>query len=216
MYMGQAVSGFADIPFAFYWTGFILCGLTRSREGSPARWGLLPLLAVGCTFIKGEGWPAVLIGAGFLALSGPSKHRRSWIGLVLSAAVLLAPWLWARRELPHNAPHYFRLLALPSGEILYRVRLVAGAWLREVSAVRSWGLFWLMALLGVFWPRSRLVFPKESKLILAAVLAQFCVYAYVYLTYRDSLELLLPITLLRLTVHSTGLVIMALGWRLED
>ena len=60
-FMGQAASGFADIPFAFYWTGFLLCGTRLPSRHARASWPLLIFFAIGCVFTKNEGWPAILL-----------------------------------------------------------------------------------------------------------------------------------------------------------
>jgi hypothetical protein len=188
MYMGQASSGFADIPFALYWTAFLVCPPSLS-----------PFLAVGCVFTKNEGIPLVLIG---WVLRG--QYRSMLPGLVL-----LAPWGWARHLLPHNAAHYLRA---PVWALLAeRLKWIGSSFLGEILQVRNWGVFWLLSLLGLLWPAGPL--RKESKVLLAAVGLQLACYTSVYLIYPQSLVLLLPITLPRLLMHMVGPLVVALGWK---
>jgi hypothetical protein len=191
IYMGQASSGFADIPFALYWTAFLTC--------PPS---LLPLLAVGCAFTKNEGIPLVLIG---WVLRG--NYR-----LVVPGLLLLAPWGWARHLLPHNAAHYLRA---PEWALLTeRLKLIVSSLAGEMLRLRNWGLFWFLSLLGLFWPAGPL--RKESKLLLTAVGLQLACYLCVYLIYPQSLELLLPVTWPRLLIHMVGPLVVALGWRFGE
>lgn len=191
MYMGQASSGFADIPFALFWTGFLLCP-------EP----LMPLMAVGCVFTKNEGIPLVIIGWGLRR-----DYRSAVVGLVL-----LVPWAWARHLFPHNAAHYLRA---PDGSVTApRLRLMGRYMLREIMDIRSWGLFWPLALAGLAWPwRS---YRRECKVLLSAVALQLVCYVCVYLMYAQDFELLLPITLPRLLIHMAGPLVVALGWKFEE
>jgi len=191
IYMGQASSGFADIPFALYWTAFLVC--------PPS---LMPFLAVGCAFTKNEGIPLVLIG---WALRG---HYRS----ALTALSLLAPWGWARHLLPHNAAHYLRT---PDWALLaVRLKLIGSSLAGEILRFHNWGLFWFLSLIGLTWPAGPL--RKESKVLLAAVGLQLACYTSVYLIYPQSLELLLPVTWPRLLIHMVGPLVAALGWKFGD
>jgi hypothetical protein len=191
MYMGQSSSGFADIPFAFYWMCFLLCP-------EP----LMPIFAVGCVFTKSEGIPLVLIGWGL------RKNFRA----IYSAALLLVPWLWIRHSLPHNSAHYVRMPVWSL--IVPRIKLVGHYLFREMVEFRSWGLFWPLVVLGLIWPH--LPTRRESKVLLAAVALQAMVYLAVYLMYAQNLKPLVPVTLPRLLIHTIGPLVIALGWRLEE
>jgi len=191
MYMGQASSGFADIPFALYWTSFLVC---------PA--SLLPFLAVGCVFTKNEGIPLVLIG---WVLRG--QYRSMLPGLLL-----LAPWGWSRHLLPHNAAHYLRA---PEWALLAeRLKPIGSSLAGEIVRFRNWGAFWFLSLLGLCWPMGPL--RNETKILLTAVGLQSACYAFVYLIYPQNLVLLLPITMPRLLIHLVGPLVVALGWKFGE
>jgi hypothetical protein len=192
--MGQAASGFADIPLALYWTAFLL---------APSR--LLPFLAVGCVFTKNEGIPLVLIGCVLR-----KEYRSAAWGLLL-----LLPWFWTRHQLPHNAAHYLRALSFAGGDNLQRLKLASRSLCQEWVQLRQWGLFWLLAIVGALWPVKKLPFPKESRKLLAAAGLQLAVYLYVYLTYPQNLALLVPVTMTRLLIHLVGPLTLAIGWRLS-
>jgi hypothetical protein len=190
MYMGQASSGFADIPFALFWTGFLLC---------PGP--LMPLLAVGCVFTKNEGLPLVVIGWAL------RRDARSTV----TGLLLLLPWIGARHFLPHNAAHYLRM---PDWSVAaQRLRLMGIYMFREIGDFRSWGLFWPLALAGMVWPWRSC--RRECRMLLIAVALQLACYAGVYLMYTQNFEILLPITLPRLLIHAVGPLVVALGWKFE-
>jgi len=216
IYMGQAVSGFADIPLAFYWSAFLLCGFQVRRDGFNAAWVMMALFAFGCAFTKNEGFVAMVLGWVIFIAADHAPHRRFWIRPVSAGILLILPWWWLRSVLPHNSAHYARVLALRPAEILSRLRIIGTYLASEWMQIRSWGIFWPLIFLGLLWPQRRLRFPKESKMLLAAVSAQLGVYGYVYLTYPQNLEVLVPVTLLRLLLHTIGPLTLAVGWRLEE
>lgn len=215
IFMGQAASGFADIPFGFYWTAFLICGTRIIRKELKAPWIVMALFAVGCSFTKNEGLPAIVIGYGLFILCDRSQNRRSWIGSFGVGALLLLPWWWVRHLLPHNAAHYARILSLSPNLILQRLKWIGVYAAQEIFQIRSWGLFWPLVFFGLFRPARQSPFSKESKILIAAVGLQLAVYGYVYLTFQQDLELLIPITLLRLLVQTIGPLTLALGWRLQ-
>lgn len=220
-FMGQAASGFADIPFGFYWTGFLLClvktsGVRGSKSGSLGEPAMTALFALGCVFTKNEGIPAVIIGLVLCAFSLRPRFQDFGLRTVLPTALLLVPWIWTRYFLPHNSVHTVRLLALPWDEAWQRMYITAYALGRELFHVRNWGLYWILVAAGLLWPATKRPFPRESKMLFAAAGLQMCAYVYAYLTYSQDFDFVLPITLLRLMVHLIGPLTLAIGWRLAD
>ncbi len=216
IFMGQAVSGFADTPFGLYWTGFLICGLGISPHGFEAPSLLTPLLALGCAFTKNEGIPAVAIGWGLFMTQASPQRRRLWMRYWGAAVLLLLPWGWVRYQLPHNSAHQAKILDLPIGQTFARLKLITTSFWEEIMGIKRWGLFSLLALAGLFWPSRSIPFPRESKILLMAIGLQATVYAYVYLIYSGNLDLLVPVTLPRLILHGIGPLVLALGWRFGE
>jgi hypothetical protein len=213
MFMGQAVSGFADIPLALYWTGFLTAGFRIWQGGAARPWGLVILSAIGCLFTKNEGVPIVVFGLLILAMGDPLKDRRGWIVSAIFITLLVMPWWWVRHSLPHNASHYARWPTGPLAQMANAFRKVSLAYAREALSLRSWGIYWPLVLAGLLCPRKAGCFPRESLVILALVGLQLVVYGYVYSTYPWPLDLLLPVTVQRLLIHAAGPLTIAVGWR---
>jgi hypothetical protein len=214
-FMGQASSGFVDIAFACYWTGFWVALFRREKTGDPAwRW-LAIVMALGGAFTKNEGLPLFFLGWGLLALFQPARRGEAWGG-AFWLLLLLAPWLWVRFHLTHNSVHTLHWPALGGKELLDRARQTLWAWLREAATIRSWGIFWGILVAALLWRQKGRPFPWMVKMLLWALGLQIAVYGWAYLCAPYDLQLLLPITQERLMIHLIGPAVLAVGARFQE
>jgi hypothetical protein len=213
MFMGQAVSGFADIPFGLYWTGFLILGMRLQRDASNASAYAMSFLALGCVFTKNEGIPAVIIGWGLFMIVASPHQRRVWISILGAVLLLCLPWEWARHPMPHNAAHYAKVLHLPCDVFMKRLILILRSFAHEIMGIDRWGLLGPITGVGLLWPQSRAPLPRECRILLTALALQALTYLYVFLTYSGDLGLLLPVTIPRLILHGMGPMVLALSLR---
>jgi len=222
-FMGQGASGFADIPLAFYWTGFLAL-LARNMDDSanggvaPAASGIVftAIFGLGCAFTKTEGAPLVFVA--LVAMFAGRTHPQRLLLLKVTALIvlLLLPWNAVRAQLPHNATHYWQWPAAALHGFGPKIVLLLRSIVGEVIFLATWGIFWLGALLVLFVPSRFWPYPGAAKRLGVIAALQVLLYLYVYLIYPQSLALLIPITLTRLLIHLMGPIILAAAWRCDE
>ncbi|MFA5976066.1 MAG: hypothetical protein WC859_07895 [Elusimicrobiota bacterium] len=211
-FMGQATSGFADIPLAFYWTGFLLAVFGWRQSPNRTDGWRAVLFAIGCAFTKAEGGPLLAIaGIAFLVTGRGLRRRFLWLAVVIGVGLI--PWYVIRLTIPHNAAHFIHWPALAWSEALNRARWIGSFGIRELANVNRWGFFWLLVVGGFVWPQRKGLDLSGSMILVCIVLLQVGLYSWVYFIYPGDLRLLLPTTLPRLLIHVIGPLALAVAWR---
>ena len=211
-FMGQIGAGFADMPFAFYWTAFLLAALRWRKSQKTDDLLEAIVFAAGGAFTKNEGL-ALLVPAGLaLLVTTRGKARLSVLTGAAMTAILLGPWFFVRREFQANSAHYAHWPPHLWTHLRDVTPMIAGEFGKELLRVNGWGIFWLMIAAGVLIPGTKR--DKDSRFLFAVVAIQAALYFWVYVIYKNSLALLLPITMLRLMIHMAGPLLIASAWRL--
>jgi len=236
---GSASSGYADLPFIFFYTLAVIIILRwisgESLAGEEKRSRFMTLVAAAillsaALFTKNEGLaiaPIVSFFALFVVLIGRATvQRRQVLALLLLPLVvfvLSAPWLVWRAGLPAIDENYPRQLTLD--RIQYGIEHNAGTILTyaadgmtplefaksgAVSSLSGWTLFWPVLVVACVMFIGG-VFRKNILFISLLLGAHVVLYYLILLVTPWDIGSLLHFVMLRLAMHFSGVAVILLA-----
>jgi hypothetical protein len=184
------LSGQGDAPLACYhglavlyaWDALQCAPRAASAHSDWRPWLLVGGLGAAAAFTKDEGIAYLMVGSVALAVAwcAASFRRKDWgvrfrnlpavlTALGATAALVLGPWLWHRRELPTTTEmNYFGRLSLALLiEQQERLRwIVPHLVSRMLTEWRTWGLQWWLLLVALLSAPRRALRPEQVFLLL--------------------------------------------------
>ncbi|MGA2280979.1 MAG: glycosyltransferase family 39 protein [Verrucomicrobiota bacterium] len=208
--------GCADLPLTMFYAGSIFY---VARWIDRQQWQdliLAILFSVFAAFTKNEGTVLVLMnGAVILGFGLWGGRRRAWVGAAAFFMGLLAidaAWLIWSRSLPRTHEDYgSKLLSSALVTHLPKLKEIIPAMLVQTTEFHVWGLLWIMAgvlaLLG--WRALARPYVLALWILLGLHLMS---YALAYSVTPWDLNVLMPMTVDRLLLHTVPAVIFLAGW----
>ena len=212
----------ADMPLTFYYAGsilYIIRFMTEKREGDVVVAALMTL----CLFFsKNEGSALAIVNVVvfivFFVINRKrfSGNRKMLIqsGIILFLGVL--PFLIWKSGIPRLHENYpERFLHFFSSVSFERVIELPGLFLRYMSNVKVWGIFWFLPVVMIIWNPGNL---KKQYVQLAVLffITHILLYFAVFTVAPWSPDFLAKTALDRLLLHAMPAVLFFSGWMLKD
>jgi hypothetical protein len=211
-----AGAGSADVPLAMFYAGSILYVVRWIDQQQGKDLILAILFSTFAAFTKNEGLVLALANGavmlGFGLWHGP---RRAWMGALAFFAGLLAldaAWLIWNRGLPRTFEDYgSKLLSPLLLSNLPRLKQIIPTMMLQTVEFHIWGLMWLMA--GVMAWLGWRAFARRYVLALWLLLGLHLLsYVLAYMVTPWDFNVLVPMTMYRLLLHTVPAVILLAGW----
>jgi len=185
---GNPSSGYADVPFTFYYTVAAVLLFTWLHEKTPGNVALAALFITFAVFSKKEGFIVwgILFFTTLLCMrihTGKEVRHALWFTTVFAGlpAVLLLPWIFFSNTIHvHPWEHEFEIAALSFSSMLprlSRIPMIASAFFQSLFSPRHYNIFWFM-FCAVVIIRFRQTFSRTGLffvlLIAGNVCALFC------------------------------------------
>jgi hypothetical protein len=197
---GSVIVGYVDFPLAVFYlatVGYLLYSLTQ-KPAAAGSFSVFTTCLLFLPWIKREGsvlW-VVAVLAGIVVIFAQRRSWRAWLALSPGLVLMLAWKIFLRTM---NVAPSFEFLSLDITTLranLGRLVPIYGALFKEVAAVSSWGIFWLLtatAFVYLLWGWRRLPY----LLMLGTTLLPIFLYSLTYLfsawpQYLDHVSTSLP------------------------
>ncbi|MEQ8768591.1 MAG: glycosyltransferase family 39 protein [Planctomycetota bacterium] len=222
---GGGVSGYADVPFAYFWAGaaaylYLYLG---SRD-----WRHIAIAAIFQTCAistKNEGLlltlPLTALLAGVLLMRAPDAPARLWrrlrpaAGFLGGVALLTLPWLLIRSTLPDYLDENYpkQILEQSFADTLDRLPKTLTLVFEEGFHYKDWGLVWLIYLAAplLAW---KLTDRRATLFFGGLAVMQIAIYVAVYLYSPHDLGWHIEVSWNRLLIHVLPIAALCCGIQL--
>lgn len=210
-----AGGGTVDVALALYYGGAVFYGVKWIQEQRRADLLLSIFYSACMAFTKNEGIAFAMILAGLMLLfSVVARSKRQIYGcgfFLLGFFALHLPWLWWSHDLPRTHENYGERLRLSLLiENHARIGTILTAFVRHAVYWPSWGALWIVFVLAALagYRAFKLRFAVALWLVL---IAQFILYAAIFVVTPWNVAELLNMVIERLFVQALLVVVLLLG-----
>ena len=204
--LGNAGSGYADVPLTAFYTASVLFLLEWAERRDYTACALCGVMSAFAAFTKNEGLALGVIncvGALLLPVRGiPRRLRVAGAGLCTAIFLgLILPWLVWTSDIPRTHESYLTRFRFPQilGQ-LPRLPTIAAGFLRQIINLDQFGLLWLILILLAAY-RWRAFRDVRVQMAWALLLAHLAVYAAVFIVTPWDVDEHLSAALHRLVLH---------------
>jgi hypothetical protein len=209
--LSESVSGYVDVPFAFYYFPMVFYLYLWIKEHSAEHIVLSAVFTALTVFAKNEGTAAFVINAAALAVFVGFNRKREYMRraayYLAASVVIMLPWLIFKRNITVVQEDYFSKLTLHNivGNS-DRLSVILPSLIKEFAVFSSWNILWLIFALAIIAGYRSLTRDPMRSLALI-FLMNFGLYILIYIITPWDPQELIGYTLTRLLIHIAPLVV---------
>jgi hypothetical protein len=210
-FLSESVSGYVDVPFAFYYFPAILYLYLWMKENAADYIMLSAVFSALTVFAKNEGTAAFLISAvalaAFIILNRKKECLRHAGYYLVTSVVIMLPWLIFKRNITVIQEDYFSKLSLHNVFGNFdRLSVIFPSLFREFARLSNWNILWLIFAPAIIAGYKN--FTRDPMRSLALILLMnIGLYVLIYVITPWDAQELIGFTLTRLLIHVAPIVV---------